>query len=75
MGRFSMTDIRDVSLVLGMEVTRDRTKETVTIAQKKLREVLAGAVRDGELQPRVYAGCGKGTFIGPAGGKAFEQRR
>ena len=31
MGRFSMTDMGDVSLVLGMEVTRDHTKGTVTI--------------------------------------------
>ena len=34
MGRFSMTDMGDVSLVLGMEVTRDRTKGTVTITQE-----------------------------------------
>ena len=34
MGRFSMTDMGDVLLVFGMEVTRDRTKETVTITQK-----------------------------------------
>ena len=33
-GRFSMTDIGDVSLVFGMEVTRDRTKGTVTITQE-----------------------------------------
>ena len=34
MGHFSMTDMEDVSLVLGMEVTRDRTKGTVTITQE-----------------------------------------
>ena len=33
MGRFSMTDMGDVLLVFGMEVTRDRTKGTVTISQ------------------------------------------
>ena len=31
MGRFSMTDMGDVLLVFGMEVTRERTKGTVTI--------------------------------------------
>ena len=34
MGRFSMTDMGDVSLVLGMEVVHDRTKGTVTTFQK-----------------------------------------
>ena len=34
MGRFSMADVGDVSLVFGMEVTRDRTKGTVTITQE-----------------------------------------
>ena len=34
MGRFSMTNMGDVSLVLGMEVTRDHTKGTVTITQE-----------------------------------------
>ena len=33
MSRFSMTDMGDVSLVLGMRVTRDHTKGTVTIPQ------------------------------------------
>ena len=35
MSRFSMADMGDVSLVLGMDVTRDREKGTVTIAQQK----------------------------------------
>ena len=34
MGRFSMTDMGDVSFVLGTEVTRNRTKGTVTIIQE-----------------------------------------
>ena len=33
MGHFSVADMGDASLVLGTEVTRDRTKETITIAQ------------------------------------------
>ena len=75
MRHFSMTDTVDGSLVLGMEVNRGRTKGAVTIAQKKVLGILVGAVRDGELQPCVYARCGKIIFIGPAGGKVFEQRR
>lgn len=35
MSRFSRTDIRDVSLMLGMGVTRDREKETIAITQDK----------------------------------------
>ena len=34
MGRFSMTDMGDVLLMFGMEVTRDRKKGTVTITQE-----------------------------------------
>ena len=33
MGHLSVADMGDASLVLGTEVTRDRTKETITIAQ------------------------------------------
>ena len=35
MSRFSMTDMEVVSLVLGIGVTRDRVKGTVTITQEK----------------------------------------
>ena len=42
MGRFSMTDMGDVSLVLEMEVTRDRTKGTVTITQENYVKSLSG---------------------------------
>ena len=40
MSRFSMTDMRDVSLVLGMGVTRDREKGTVTITHEKYTKSL-----------------------------------
>ena len=33
MDKFKMTDMGDVSLVLGMQVTRDRGKKTLTISQ------------------------------------------
>ena len=42
MGRFSMTDMGDVSLVLGMEVTRDRTKGTVSITLENYVKSLIG---------------------------------
>ena len=34
MKRFKMTDMVDVSLVLGMQVTRDRQQKTITISQE-----------------------------------------
>ena len=34
MKRFKMTDMGDVSLVLGMQVTRDRQQRTITISQE-----------------------------------------
>ena len=34
MDRFKMTDMGDVSLVLGMQVTRDRRGKTLTISQE-----------------------------------------
>ena len=34
MKRFKMTDMGDVSLVLGMQVTRDRQQKTMTISQE-----------------------------------------
>ena len=59
MGRFSMTDIRDVSLVLGMEATRDRTKETVTIAQKNCVKSLLERYGMGNCNPAYTPGAGK----------------
>ena len=38
MDRFEMTDMVDVSRVLGMNVSRDREKETITIDQKDYTE-------------------------------------
>ena len=38
MGRFEMTDMIDVSRVLGINVTRDREEETITINQKDYKE-------------------------------------
>ena len=35
MEKFMMTDMGDLSLVLGMQSTRDRVKKTLTISQEK----------------------------------------
>ena len=40
MSRFSMADMGDVSLVLGMGVTHDREKGTATITQEKYTKSL-----------------------------------
>ena len=34
MNQFEMSDMGDVSRILGMNVTRDREKETITISSK-----------------------------------------
>ena len=59
MGRFSMTDMGDVSLVLGMEVTRDRTKGTVTITQENYVKSLLERYGMGNCNPAHTPGVGK----------------
>ena len=44
MNRFEMTDMDDVSRVLGMKVTRDRKKETISIDQKYSRRTSSSAL-------------------------------
>ena len=77
MSRFSMTDMGDASLVLGMGVTRAREKGTVTITQEKsnsemgeIFQFLAGAVRHVKLQINVHAWRWKRAVAGPAEGEA-----
>ena len=43
MSRFSLTDMGDVSFVLGMGVTRDRENRTVTITQEKYTKSLTSS--------------------------------
>ena len=59
MGRFSMTDMGDVSLVLGMEVTRDRTKGTVAIIQENYVKSLLERYGMGNCNPAHTPGIGK----------------
>ena len=59
MGPFSMTDMGDVSLILGMETTRDRTKWTVTIAQKNYVQSLLERYGMANCYPAYTPGAGK----------------
>ena len=59
MGRFSMTDMGDVSLVFGMEVTRDHTKGTVTITQKNYVKSLLERYGMGNCNPAHTPGVEK----------------
>ena len=58
MGRFSMTDMGDVSLVLGMKVTRDRTKGAVVITQENHVESLLERYGMGTYNPAYTPGVG-----------------
>ena len=59
MGRFSMTDMRDMSLVFGMEVARDRTKGTVTVTKENYVKSLLERYGMGNCNPAYTPGAGK----------------
>ena len=59
MSRFSMTDMGDVSLVLGMGVTRDRAKGTVTITQDNYTKSLLERYGMASCNPTYTPGVGK----------------
>ena len=59
MGRFSMTDMGDMLLVFGMEVTRDRTKGKVAITQENYVKSLLERYRMGNCNPAHTPGVGK----------------
>ena len=59
MSRFSMTDMGDVSLVLGMGVTRDREKGTVTITQENYTKSLLERYGMANCNPAYTPGVGK----------------
>ena len=62
LSRFSITDMGDVSLVLGMGVTRDRDEGTVTITQEKEYHVPAGTLRHGKLRFNVHVWAAECTL-------------
>ena len=70
MGCFSITDMGDVSLVLGNGAYSCPHERGGCYYPEKLREVHPEVVRDGELQPCICTPYGKGAFAGPAGEKA-----
>ena len=59
MGRFPMTDMGDVSLALGMEITRDRTKGTVIITQVNYVKSLLERYKMGNCNPAYTPGAAK----------------
>ena len=59
MGRFSMTDMGDVSMVFGMEVTRDLTKGTITITRENYVKSLLERYGSGNCNPAHTPGVGK----------------
>ena len=62
MERFTMNDIRHVSLVLGMQITRDREAGTLNDQSRKLHQVHSGAIRHGGMQPGAHDGCRRRAF-------------
>ena len=58
-GRFSMTHMGDVLLVFGMEVTRDRTKGTITITQENYVKSLLERYGMGNCNPAHTPGGGE----------------
>ena len=59
MGRFLMTDMEDMLLVFGMEVTCDRTKGTVTITQENYVKSLLERYGMGDCNPAHTPGLEK----------------
>ena len=70
MDRFSMTDMGDVSKVLGVQVTRVREAKTLTISQEHYaRSALArsGMAERNPAQPSTYDWSRTGVISQPAG--------
>ena len=71
--RFKMTDMGDVSLVLGMHVTRDRQNNTLTISQENYTKSILKTFRHGKLQAYQYSMLRIGSLHQTAGGRSSEQ--
>ena len=69
MSRFSMTDMGDAALVLGMGATRDREKGTVTITHEKYTKSLLERYGMASCNSTYTPGVGR-AVAGPAGGEA-----
>ena len=66
MSRFVKTNTGDISLMLGMKVTRNRENGTLTISQADYTKVRVRSVRNGGVQTREHAWSRKGTVTQPA---------
>ena len=73
--RFKMTDMGDVSRILGMQVTRDRQNKTPTVKPGELHQVYSGDVWCGELQAYQYSRLRTGALHQTAGGHSSEMRK
>ena len=58
MGKFKMTDMGDVSLVLGMQVTRDRRRDSLTITQENYTKSTLDRLGMGSCNPLSSTGFG-----------------
>ena len=58
MDQFKMTDMGDVSLVLGMQVTRDRKYETLTISQENYTKSILERFGMADCKPSSTPGVG-----------------
>ena len=58
MGKLRMTDMSDVSLVLGMQVTRDREQGTLTIIQENYTKSVLDRFGMGSCNPLSTPGFG-----------------
>ena len=73
MDRFEMSDMGDVSRILGMNVTRDHDKGAITISKKDYTEDVVQLYGYGMPQPRVYSRNRARTVPEPTGGEAAER--
>ena len=58
MEKFMMPDMGDVSLVLGMLITRDREKKTLTISQEEYTKSILERFGMANCKPAGTPGCG-----------------
>ena len=61
--RFTMTDMGDVSMVLGMQITRDREAKTLTISQDHYTKSVLARFGMGECNPVHKTGAGAELFL------------
>ena len=73
--RHGMTDMGDMSRVLGMNVTRNRTKRTITNDQEDTTEDIAERFGMKGYYSAFKPGAGQGTFAQPTGAKSARQGR